>query len=274
MALPPESQPEPGPAGYSFEDVTRLAQEAALEHGSHVATVITQGDGKAIVAQFPDLPETHEERRELMSAAGATLAQTGGIGTLGQVFFIGEGWMSTAQEDTPIVSPPSQDPNRVEILFIYGLQVDTQQAQLASFEMVRDDQDQLVELKELTLGHKETTTLKSPLLVSFVEGFHMAAGEEEQPPTSEPLFPLGQIVATPGAMESLKAAGQDPLELLLRHVAGDWSELDEHDRRENKLSVEKGFRILSAYTLDTGEKVWVITEADRSVTTILLPSEY
>ena len=58
------------------------------------------------------------------------------------------------------------------------------------------------------------------------------------------------------------------------HVAGDWGELDEEDRRENELSVARGFRLLSSYTLSSGEKLWIITEADRSSTTLLLPSEY
>lgn len=69
-------------------------------------------------------------------------------------------------------------------------------------------------------------------------------------------------------------AGQDPAELLSRHVTGDWGEIPEEDEKENQLSVEKGFRILSSYVLATGEKVWVITEADRSATTILRPDEY
>jgi hypothetical protein len=87
------------------------------------------------------------------------------------------------------------------------------------------------------------------------------------------LFALGQIVATPGALELMKASNIDGLALLQRHVTGDWGELGEADKQENELSVRKGFRILSAY--GTGDrKLWVITEADRSVTTILRPDEY
>ena len=89
-----------------------------------------------------------------------------------------------------------------------------------------------------------------------------------------PRFPLGQLVATPGALESLDEAQQSPLELLVRHGRGDWGDLEEEDKQENEFSIEHGFRILSAYTLSSGQRVWVITEADRSVTTILLPSEY
>jgi hypothetical protein len=87
-------------------------------------------------------------------------------------------------------------------------------------------------------------------------------------------FPLGRIVATPGALGALAEAGQSPGMFLKRHVTGDWGELDEHDRAENEFSVSRGFRLLSAYTLTTGVRLWLITEADRSSTTILLPSEY
>jgi hypothetical protein len=91
---------------------------------------------------------------------------------------------------------------------------------------------------------------------------------------SGPLFALGQIVATPGALAAIEASGDDPLALLSRHVSGDWGDLDEHDRHENELGLREGFRLLSAYTLRTGAKIWIITEADRSVTTFLLPDEY
>ena len=87
-------------------------------------------------------------------------------------------------------------------------------------------------------------------------------------------FPLGQVVVTPGALQALEEAGQSPVDFLRRHVVGDWGELGEEDQAENELSVVRGFRILSSYTLSTGEKLWIITEADRSATTLLLPSEY
>lgn len=88
------------------------------------------------------------------------------------------------------------------------------------------------------------------------------------------LFPLGQVVATPGALEALENAGQEPVEFLQRHVTGDWGEVPPEDAQENELSVSQGFRILSAYTLSTRVKIWIISEADRSVTTLLLPDEY
>src|SRR3954447_10652018 len=87
------------------------------------------------------------------------------------------------------------------------------------------------------------------------------------------LFALGRIVATPGAPELMRTSNIDALKLLRRHVTGDCGDVDDADKQENELSVQKGSRILSGY--GEGEKrLWIITEADRSVTTILRPGEY
>lgn len=85
---------------------------------------------------------------------------------------------------------------------------------------------------------------------------------------------LGSVFLTPGALDALREAGQSPWEFLRRHQAGDWGELCEEDKEENELSLREGFRLLSAYTTRKGVKLWVITEADRSATTLLLPEEY
>lgn len=90
---------------------------------------------------------------------------------------------------------------------------------------------------------------------------------------SDLLFGLGEVVATPGALELLKNNHRTIIDLLLRHASGDWGELDEHDRQENEFSLKKGLRILSVYQVN-GKKMWVITEADRSSTCLLLPEEY
>ena len=87
------------------------------------------------------------------------------------------------------------------------------------------------------------------------------------------LFPLGRLVATPGALALLTNAGENPAMLLGRHQTGDWGEVPPEDARENDLSIREGFRIISSYA--AGEKrVWIITEWDRSSTCILLPEEY
>ena len=90
---------------------------------------------------------------------------------------------------------------------------------------------------------------------------------------------LGQVVATPGALEALREAGHQPAEFLARHIAGDWGDLGDEDRKLNDLAIVDGSRILSVYKLTSGEKVWLITEATtddgrRLCSTFLLPDEY
>jgi hypothetical protein len=90
----------------------------------------------------------------------------------------------------------------------------------------------------------------------------------------KPKFPLGQLVATPGALRALQEAGQSPTFFLEKHVVGDWGEICADDRRANDEALVTGERLLSAYRTLKGVKIWVITEADRSSTCCLLPSEY
>ena len=85
-------------------------------------------------------------------------------------------------------------------------------------------------------------------------------------------FPLGRTVATPNALSMLTP--DDILHALARHQSGDWGDMCEEDRNENNLSLEKGFRLFSVYHAKNGVKFWIITEADRSVTTILMPEDY
>jgi hypothetical protein len=77
-----------------------------------------------------------------------------------------------------------------------------------------------------------------------------------------------------GALALLEQTNKSPLEFLSRHLRGDWGDLDQEDKTENELSLKHGFRLLSSYQVTETEKLWVITEADRSVTTLLLPEEY
>ena len=86
------------------------------------------------------------------------------------------------------------------------------------------------------------------------------------------LFKHGPIVATPGAL-ALEEQDGNLLTYLHRHLSGDWGDLDDEDKAENDFSIEHGFRILSTYNTPEG-RLWIITEADRSVTTFLLPEEY
>ena len=88
------------------------------------------------------------------------------------------------------------------------------------------------------------------------------------------MFALGQLLATPGALEAFARTGDDPMDYLVRHVRRDWGTVDAEDWHANDQALIEGTRLLSAYRLNDGTKVWIITEADRSATTVLLPEEY
>lgn len=85
-------------------------------------------------------------------------------------------------------------------------------------------------------------------------------------------FTLGQIVSTPNTLNSL--THDDILSGLLRHVTGDWGEMDDEDRQANETALTEGSRLFSVYRSGSGLKFWIITEADRSATTVLLPEDY
>ena len=85
-------------------------------------------------------------------------------------------------------------------------------------------------------------------------------------------FRLGRIVATPAALASLTQ--EDILRAIQRHMAGDWGDVDEHDRKENEFSLTERLRLFSVYHAESGVKFWMITEADRRATTVLLPQDY
>lgn len=94
-----------------------------------------------------------------------------------------------------------------------------------------------------------------------------------------PKFPLGQVVATPGALEAMEEAGQTPDFFLDQHVSGNWGIVDEEDWALNDQALVDGSRLLSAYLTLKGKKIWVISEATdddghRAATTLLLPEEY
>ena len=92
----------------------------------------------------------------------------------------------------------------------------------------------------------------------------------KQPPT--PTLSLGRVVITPNALDTLDSA--EVQQALHRHASGDWGDVSPEDREENELSLREGFRLLSVYHDAIGTKFWIITEADRSATTVLLPDDY
>ncbi len=91
---------------------------------------------------------------------------------------------------------------------------------------------------------------------------------------AKPKFSLGRVLATPAALSAIEASGQKPQEFLHRHATGDWGDLSAEDRQANDDSLASGARLLSSYRTSRGTRIWIITEADRSATTLLLPEEY
>jgi hypothetical protein len=91
---------------------------------------------------------------------------------------------------------------------------------------------------------------------------------------AKPKFRLGKLVSTPGALAALTEAGQSPMEFVSRHVKGDWGDCCAEDRQANEAALRDGERLFSVYRTAKGVKIWIITEADRSSTCVLLPEEY
>lgn len=99
--------------------------------------------------------------------------------------------------------------------------------------------------------------------------------KQEKAPTQQPFrLPLGHLTATPNALELLNKTGINPVTLLQRHHTGDWGDLDNEDWLTNDDHLLHGGRIVSCYRINQIDAIWIITEADRSVTTILLPDDY
>lgn len=97
--------------------------------------------------------------------------------------------------------------------------------------------------------------------------------------TTVPTFSIGQVLATPGALDALAIGAQTADQLLSRHLRGDWGVVCQEDREANDAAILDGSRLLSAYKLKSGIKIWIITEAaddqgHRPATTLLLPEEY
>lgn len=166
---------EPRRGELTLQEVTRLAQEVILREGAQLPTVIAEGSEQTAITQIAYLAGTHEERAQQLFVAGFMLAQSRLVGRLEQVFLIAEGWMSQAEEGKPPEYPPSRDPRRKEILFISSLKVRGRESGLALFEMLRDGQGQLTELREYQPS-ADQVTVESPLLAAFVAGFY--AGTE------------------------------------------------------------------------------------------------
>lgn len=121
------------------------------------------------------------------------------------------------------------------------------------------------------IGKIDWTNIAAKLLEEFLPGPPPAPVNEAEY-VCEWRFPMGNVVATPGALESLHAF--EISTSLTRHVRGDWGLVDLHDAQENEFALKNGLRLRSAYENSDGNRFWIVTEADRSSTTVLLPEEY
>lgn len=175
--MTPEQEQQPNPL--TLEEVVRLAKEATLAYGQHVPTVIANGTRRTVAAQLMDFPDTHEDKMQLMFAAGYALGESGQMGILTEVFFISEGWWSQAEPDQPLAVRPSQDPKRKEVLLIFHHKVEGRETQGVVLEMIRNTDGKLNALRELaTSFHDKETQVHSPLVAAFVAGFRMGMGGE------------------------------------------------------------------------------------------------
>jgi len=166
--------PERNQYRISFDEIVANAKEITLKDGHHVPILIVEGSKDLLTSQISEMPETHGERMQLMRFLGQAAAKSGMVGNLEQVFFISEGWMSTASQDKPPNIRPSVDPNRKEVLIISGLRVKDSRKNIRLFEMARDQNKQIVSLEQLLPPQEKDGRIEVPLLEAFAQGFKLA----------------------------------------------------------------------------------------------------
>ncbi len=126
---------------------------------------------KYLINTFREMPDTHQSRAQMMDLIGRTFAKNGRIGRLKQVFFICEGWMSMGSKENPPKMRPSEDPERMEVLIVSGLQIEGNKKNLMLFQMHRDNQNRLVDLREIKPPEERGGEVDVPLLDAFIQGF-------------------------------------------------------------------------------------------------------
>jgi len=158
----------------SFEGLAAHAKEITIQDGHHVPILIVEGSRRLAVSHIQEMPETHGERLRLMQLFGQAAAESGKFGRLEQIFFVSEGWMSVAAQENPPSIRPSQDPERKEVLIVSGLEARGRRTRLRIFEMVRNGDQEVVDLPELSSSQAAEATAQVPLLDAFVQGFALA----------------------------------------------------------------------------------------------------
>ena len=167
-----ERDTEPQPL--TLEAVAARAKEDLLRDGKHRPTLIAEGGLRTVVAQVSEFGRTHEQRAKQMFVMGFSLAQSGEVAQLEQAFFISEAWMSERRDGQAPHSPPSQDPNRKEVLLVSRFKPDDEAVDVAVLEMVRDRAGQLTEVREFQEQAEAQPLGQSPLLAAFAAGYRLA----------------------------------------------------------------------------------------------------
>lgn len=175
ISATPKPDRESNPSPFTLEEVTRVAREILLRDGKHIPTVIADGGMQPVGIQLLDIASTHEDRIQQMFSVGFMLAESGVVGELHQVFFIMEAWMSTGRSGKLPQQPPSQDPQRKEVLVIAILKVHEREQGGVALEMIRNQEGHLTGAEELQIGEKGDLQAYSPLLSAFAAGY--SAGE-------------------------------------------------------------------------------------------------
>ena len=162
---------QPEPKHISFEEVVSHAKDVMLQEGRHVPVVIMEAANNILVSHIPDMPSTHGERVDLMQFLGQVAARSGKVDGLEQVFMVSEGWMRETKDESQSTLPPSQDPQRKEVLIISGIKIKEHKKRLELFEILRDANETVLSLQEFLPSENQEENVEIPLLEAFVRGF-------------------------------------------------------------------------------------------------------
>lgn len=173
---------EPRREKLTMESMTTMVKETALRSGGHAPTLFVEGSQETVIMIIEELEATHEGRLDQMRYAGWMTGSSGIAGTLEQVFYVSEAWLSKRDKDREITLPPSQDPNRKEVMIISMLNTNQAKVDVRLMEMIRDENDALIALQPYQVPETEGISFDVPLLHAFLEGYVFGL---MQPPDNE-----------------------------------------------------------------------------------------
>jgi hypothetical protein len=158
------------PRPLTFETVTEMAVENTLRDGHHAPTLIVEGTSSGLVIPIDQPAPTSRERAVQLYKVGVVIGISGEVGRVKQVFFVFEAWMSSPSSAAAQFVPPSQDPNRKEVLVVTGLHAVTRKTRASAYEMLRDTDHTLRELRPWISTDDEGTRGEGYLLEAFLDG--------------------------------------------------------------------------------------------------------